>query len=217
MLKTRRRVLFLCVAAVMVGLAVGVWLLWPRTAITRDNAARIQKGMTRAEVMAVLGGPPRWEPTGPLDLDEADDRMPSATLRWINCEIRADFDPEGGARAKWQSSEVAIYIWWDAAGTVDSCEFFPLRRAGKPSRLAPPLAWPIAPTFTDPRRPTSKAIERAFTILSRARHIFRRRLFRRRDQPTGFSSIVPSGLRTNCRTPFPSADSTRTRSPTCPV
>jgi outer membrane protein assembly factor BamE (lipoprotein component of BamABCDE complex) len=61
---TRRRLLLFALIAVAVVLAVGVWLLWPRTAITRENAAKIQAGMTLAEVEAILGGPARDEMTG---------------------------------------------------------------------------------------------------------------------------------------------------------
>ena len=62
----RRRVLLLGSAAVVVvGLAIGVWTLWPRTAITEENAAKLRPGMTLAEVEAILGGPARIETTGP--------------------------------------------------------------------------------------------------------------------------------------------------------
>jgi outer membrane protein assembly factor BamE (lipoprotein component of BamABCDE complex) len=46
-------------------LGLALWLLWPReSAITEENIARIQPGMTRAEVEAVLGGPARDETGG---------------------------------------------------------------------------------------------------------------------------------------------------------
>jgi hypothetical protein len=126
--------LILSLVAVVVVLSVGVWLLWPCTAITRANAAKIQNGMTRVEVLTLLGGPPRDESTGPLGLDhpeEADsDPMHQARLRqWIDCTLRADFEPDGGPRGKWQSNQVVIYIWWDVAGNVESCDVFPMRRA----------------------------------------------------------------------------------------
>ena len=50
--------LFLGVPAAVVAVALVAWLLWPRgAAITRENAAKIQPGMARAEVEALLGGP----------------------------------------------------------------------------------------------------------------------------------------------------------------
>lgn len=61
-----RRFLVLSFAAVVLGLVVGVWLLLPRTAITRENAYCIEPGMTLEQVQLVMGGPPRDESTGPL-------------------------------------------------------------------------------------------------------------------------------------------------------
>jgi hypothetical protein len=60
MTRRTRRLLIALPLAVALSLAVA-WLLWPRTAITRENAARIQEGMTLAEVEAILGGPAREE------------------------------------------------------------------------------------------------------------------------------------------------------------
>src|SRR5947209_1331884 len=57
MTKRPRRLLVLAVLSTAASLAVGVWWVWPRTAITRENAARIEKAMTLAEVAAILGGP----------------------------------------------------------------------------------------------------------------------------------------------------------------
>jgi outer membrane protein assembly factor BamE (lipoprotein component of BamABCDE complex) len=46
-------------------MAVGIWLLWPRpSAITKENANRIQVGMTLQEVEAILGGPARDDTHG---------------------------------------------------------------------------------------------------------------------------------------------------------
>src|SRR4051812_9676536 len=66
------RFLFLSVAAVAVGLAVGVWVLWPHTEITPENAAKIRKGMTLAEVEAILGGPARCDTTDSFRINPAD-------------------------------------------------------------------------------------------------------------------------------------------------
>lgn len=49
-----RRFLFLSLAAVVVGLAVGLWLLWPRPPEPPAFFV-IREGMTRAEVAAVFG------------------------------------------------------------------------------------------------------------------------------------------------------------------
>jgi hypothetical protein len=64
----RRRLLLFALPAmlVLVGVVwVAFWLAKPRTAITRENAARIQEGMTLAEVETMLGGPPTGQPTRP--------------------------------------------------------------------------------------------------------------------------------------------------------
>lgn len=133
-MSARKRCLLLALPSAFVVLGVGAWVLCPHTAITRENAERIQEGMTQAEVMAILGGPPRDESSGPLDMDEPDEGFPElireARLRqWIDCEVRASFDPEGGKRAAWQSNQVAIYVWWDAEGKVTSVDCFPMRLA----------------------------------------------------------------------------------------
>jgi hypothetical protein len=54
----RRRLLLFGLAAGLIVLAVGTWLLWPQpTAITEENYGKIRVGMTREEVEAILGGP----------------------------------------------------------------------------------------------------------------------------------------------------------------
>jgi hypothetical protein len=62
--RDRRIIAFACIAVLGIT-AAGVWLLWPRpTAITSENAERIQFGMTLQEVEAILGGPARDETDG---------------------------------------------------------------------------------------------------------------------------------------------------------
>jgi hypothetical protein len=61
---SRRRLFLLAVpVALVVLLGVGAWALWPRerSAITRENAERIQLGMTLIDVQAILDGPARIE------------------------------------------------------------------------------------------------------------------------------------------------------------
>jgi hypothetical protein len=53
--RTRRLLLFGLPAALLAS-AIAAALLWPRTAITRENAARIQVGMTLTQVEAILAG-----------------------------------------------------------------------------------------------------------------------------------------------------------------
>jgi hypothetical protein len=66
--RSRRLLLLWIPAATAAGLAA-VWLLWPRTAITRENAEKVQLGMTLAEVEAILGGPARDQAGGSLVAD----------------------------------------------------------------------------------------------------------------------------------------------------
>src|SRR5260370_3248342 len=97
---TRRRLLLFALPTVAM-LAVGVWLLQPRTAITPENAAKIQVGMTLRVVEAILGGPARREargrPEGPggntveiraKRLIQAQQGMlPDSPDRWISSDI----------------------------------------------------------------------------------------------------------------------------------
>jgi hypothetical protein len=113
----RGRKLLVAVVAVLV--AAGTVLLWPRTdRITEENCERIQLGMGRAEVEALLGGPPGdyrtfrtvscGEPDNPNELgylepdDHASDRYqrgdfdPGILGRWFGNDgyIRVEFTPE---------------------------------------------------------------------------------------------------------------------------
>jgi hypothetical protein len=62
---TRCRLLLFGFIIGSLGLGAGLWLVWPSaSAINELNAARIQTGMTLAEVEAILGGPARDETGG---------------------------------------------------------------------------------------------------------------------------------------------------------
>src|SRR5438067_993746 len=52
---TRRHLLLFSLLAGLLALGVDVWLLWPRSAVTRENFAKLRVGMTLAEVEEVLG------------------------------------------------------------------------------------------------------------------------------------------------------------------
>src|SRR5262245_14338544 len=55
----RRRTLLVALAGLAVTVPVAAWLLWPgQDEITPENYERIKAGMSRAEVEAILGGPP---------------------------------------------------------------------------------------------------------------------------------------------------------------
>jgi hypothetical protein len=128
--RTRRLLLFGLPTAVVVVL-LAVWLLWPRSALTRENAAKIREGMTRAEVEALLGGPARNESTG---LTNPDIRTPDAAehsrvetqMAERMLEVAA-----GGTVWGWTSDRVAVHVRFDEAGRVSVVEVFPLRRAAE--------------------------------------------------------------------------------------
>src|SRR5260370_30931418 len=85
---TRGRLVPLGLLGGLFALGLGGWLLWPRTAITPENAAKIREGMTLLEVEAILGGPGRNESTGTLTGDDS-------TLWLLNGYGRAHFHGDG--------------------------------------------------------------------------------------------------------------------------
>jgi hypothetical protein len=63
---TRRRLLLITMVTTLVVLGAGIWLLWPRpSAISPENRAKIEKGMTLADVEEILGGSARNESNMP--------------------------------------------------------------------------------------------------------------------------------------------------------
>jgi hypothetical protein len=89
-----RHLMLLCLPSVALVLVLGVWLLWPRSAINLQNAARIQKGMTPDEVARILGGPPRDETLGDV---------------WT-FENSSDADLLQGRQAEWIGPDCAVWI-----------------------------------------------------------------------------------------------------------
>jgi hypothetical protein len=114
---TRRRLLLFGLLAAVTGL--GGWLLWPRSAITRENAAKIQIGMTLAEVEAILGGPARDDSTGPFEGEWPRDFK---------------FDPTN-PDADWHSDTVLVLVRLDGRNRVKSFEVLPVRRSDGESSL----------------------------------------------------------------------------------
>ena|ERR1700730_13070060 len=107
---TRRRLLLFGLLGGSLAFA-GAWVLWPRTAITRENAERIQVGMTVQEVEAILGGPAR---------DETPKRQ---RLVWIQ-SVRPDLE--------WNSDQVSVWVHLDADRRVTSCHAIPVPPAQSP-------------------------------------------------------------------------------------
>jgi hypothetical protein len=101
---TRRLLLFALPIAVVLALAIA-WGLWPRTAITAENATRIQPGMTLAEVEEILGGPAGYYNSPddvPVIVNEALYRLLDGceTKEWHGrrCWILVSFDKQGRGR-----------------------------------------------------------------------------------------------------------------------
>src|SRR5205085_646486 len=95
--------------ATTLAVPVGFWLFWPRTAITVENGARIQKGMTRTEVEAILGGPARWEASSQTVLTKTTahgrPREPRDYLWASDCAlVFAVFDDDGLVGWTWTRS-----------------------------------------------------------------------------------------------------------------
>jgi hypothetical protein len=133
----RRRKLLLLLAGLAV-LAVGVVVLWPRTdRITRENYDRIQPGMTRAEVEAILGppgdyrtglgetyglyarpGPAQWD----IDSLDNDLSLPSwpfvSLLPWEPDSGQPDPDAELGKTVTWLGDSVRLEIIVDRSDHV---------------------------------------------------------------------------------------------------
>jgi hypothetical protein len=132
---TRRRLLVFGLLATLIGLGVGGWLLWPKsTAITRESAAKIQKGMTLAEVEAILGGPARDDTTGLIEND-FDDK--SWNVRFGVFKPCNDYQT-------WESDFVFIWVGFDEnCCVVHGGSENTQARPGRSARQAPPLAAPV--------------------------------------------------------------------------
>jgi hypothetical protein len=117
---TRKRWALLLMLVACVGV-FGAWLLWPRTAITRQNADKIQVGMTLAEVEAILGGPSRNEANGPLLADGDEDES------WVDLVDLANL-VNSDSTVCWTSNEILIMVSLDPAQKVEQTESFPAHR-----------------------------------------------------------------------------------------
>jgi hypothetical protein len=121
-----RRKLLVALAGLAVVLAAGVVVLWPRamppSLVTKENCARVQLGMSRAEVEVILG------PAGDYSTDP----------RWAS-DWPAPGRPDS---ARWLSDRGAIYVCFDASGRVTKANYWdnlalppsPLRDALAPAR-----------------------------------------------------------------------------------
>ena len=120
-MRRRRLLLFGLVTLAMFG--AGGWLLLPHTAITPANAARIRIGMTRAEAVAILGGPARSELEGVFapDFTTGDPKETAARLAAVR--KATSLGAEG-----WYSERFAIWVAFDDADRVAAVASCPARR-----------------------------------------------------------------------------------------
>jgi hypothetical protein len=131
-MKRRRLLLFGLLVAITLAMVGGIWwwAVWPHTAISRENAARIDKGMTRAEVEAILGGPARIEPsTGvvpDLDLNLPENDQLLRLMEEQQLALIAETRPIA-ERPIWVSDNVSIYVRFDDQGRVEKCLSVPVR------------------------------------------------------------------------------------------
>jgi hypothetical protein len=116
-----RRELLAAAVGLAVLVAVGAFAAWPRPdRVTRENCDRIRKGMSRAEVEAIFGGPPgdyrtvetadeyhepRSDPENPT---RAADRLYKRTVMLSRDGLRGDWlGNEGLALVFFESGRVA--------------------------------------------------------------------------------------------------------------
>jgi hypothetical protein len=120
-----RRILCLTLLTAAVVLAGSTWLLWPRTTITRQNAARIETGMDLGEVEAILGGPERNESTGMLR------RFPQPVEPYLQ---RYYLHFAGSPRFQaWITNFLVVEVNFDDDMRVMSTNFFNVQVFGEPS------------------------------------------------------------------------------------
>jgi SmpA / OmlA family len=100
-----RRILWLS-AAVLLAVVVGAWSLVPRSRVDRGNFDRIQNGMTRDEVMAILGQPTPQPQASPFYSDGWEETWsdgPSTILVRFQASNRQVIAKDARLASAWQT------------------------------------------------------------------------------------------------------------------
>jgi hypothetical protein len=122
---TRRRILlFTMVVIAMV--AIGVWLLWPQESlseINQENAERIHRGMTLAQIESLLGGSARREANGQIEPDYEQ----FATVQALDDHLRTSMRLGNRGAKRWRSNHAMIWVQFDADERVIEMTWCPAR------------------------------------------------------------------------------------------
>jgi hypothetical protein len=117
--------------------SVALGLRPPQTAITRDNAAKVTKWMTVAQVEAILGGPSRDERSSATEPDHANVSESDFLDRAISLELDVTFMPgnqDGDFRPTthtWKSDEVFVEVLFGPTDRVVEFVVIPVRRVSE--------------------------------------------------------------------------------------
>jgi hypothetical protein len=158
---TRRRLLLFGLLAGSLALGTGAWLFWPRPGITRENAAKIQVGMTLAEVEAILGGPSRDESTEVVTERAAADDDDSAVFRVLDFTYprRPASSPEPPV---WKTDQIVIVVHTSHDGRVVSSASMLVRPIGLEETWSDRLCrWLGLPPIAGLRRERPQQLPRA--------------------------------------------------------
>lgn len=140
----RRRWLLLGVGSVAVAGVVGylaLWLSGPRHRINMESATLIEKGMTQADVEAILGVPPGDYSSGEIAWEFSEDQPPGTRVGYRLFYYK-DVRPTGIMRGKeWASNECIVVVEFDSSGKVVGVSGYPVLKLPSESMLSKLRRW----------------------------------------------------------------------------
>jgi hypothetical protein len=124
-MRINRWLVFGAILAIIVCVALLVLTWLPRSGINKRNFDRIEVGMTRAEVEAIFGGPPTWEPISRRGLWANDGAYDCATITfdgdwrvvstdWVDLDDRTHWEKLLD-RLPWRKHRTPTFYVIDAA------------------------------------------------------------------------------------------------------